>query len=327
MLELILTNQATRTATLIGIFLLVVGAVMIVVAMVNRRARTRAGLQQIAGSGAVIVTPETAASLRQRENLNAWARLADMIERTGLDLTDTKDERLRDKLIAAGYTHPAAPRIFTMSRMVVMAFLPLMFLIFAYGFSAEPPGFMTIYIGCSFMGLLGLYFPNLFIQAKADRRKEQIVNGFPDSLDLLLVCVEAGLGVEAAMDRVGREMVRSHPLVAQLLSIAVLRLRAGATREEAFRRMADMARVDEIRSFTTLLIQSDKLGTSMSSTLRVYSDEMREKRRMRAEEKAHRLPVLISIPLVVCMLPTMIGVLMLPASIRVVRDIFPMMNR
>jgi len=201
-----------------------------------------------------------------------------------------------------------------------------MFVVLAYGYMEEPPGFLTIYIGCSFLGLMGLYLPNLFIQAKADRRKEEIVNGFPDCLDLLLVCVEAGLGIEAAMDRVGREMVKSHPLVAQLLSIAVLRLRAGASRDEAFRRLADMARVDEIRSFTTLLIQSDKLGTSMSSTLRVYADEMREKRRMRAEEKAHRLPVLISIPLVVCMLPTMIGVLMLPASIRVARDIFPMMG-
>lgn len=327
MLELILSNQAARIATLFGIFTLVAGVAMIVITLANRRARMREGLQQIATGSAVTQSPQSAASLRQRENLNAWARLADMIERTGLDLTDTKDERLRDKLIAAGYTHPAAPRIFTLARMGVMAFLPIMFLVLAYGYMEEPPGFLTIYIGCSFMGLLGLYFPNLFVQAKADRRKEEIVNGFPDCLDLLLVCVEAGLGIEAAMDRVGREMVKSHPLVSQLLSIAVLRLRAGATREEAFRRLADMARVDEIRSFTTLLIQSDKLGTSMSSTLRVYADEMREKRRMRAEEKAHRLPVLISIPLVVCMLPTMIGVLMLPASIRVVRDIFPMMSR
>jgi len=92
------------------------------------------------------------------------------------------------------------------------------------------------------------------------------------------------------------------------------------------RKMADNAAIDEIRAFTTLLIQSDRLGTSISQTLRVYAAEMREKRQMRAEEKAHRLPVLLSIPLVVFMLPTMIGVLMLPAAIRMVRDIFPLMN-
>lgn len=128
------------------------------------------------------------------------------------------------------------------------------------------------------------------------------------------------------MDRVGREMVKSHPLVSELLSITTLQLRAGASREEAFRKLADAASVDDIRSFTTLMIQSDKLGTSVSATLRVYAAEMREKRRMRAEEKAHRLPVLLSIPLVACMLPTMIGVLMLPAVVMVVRAVIPMMR-
>ena len=128
------------------------------------------------------------------------------------------------------------------------------------------------------------------------------------------------------MDRVGREMVHSHPVVAELLSVTTLQLRAGSTREDAFRRLADTASVDEIRSFTTLLIQSDKLGTSVATTLRVYASEMRERRRMRAEEKAHRLPVIISIPLVVCMLPTMIGVLMLPASVRLVREIIPLLS-
>jgi len=121
-------------------------------------------------------------------------------------------------------------------------------------------------------------------------------------------------------------MALSHPLVAQLLATANLRLRAGATREEALRKMADDAAVDEIRSFATLLIQSDRLGSSIGATLRIYAGEMRERRRMRAEEKAHRLPVLLSIPLVACMLPTMIGVLMLPAIIRVVRNLLPAMG-
>ena len=96
-------------------------------------------------------------------------------------------------------------------------------------------------------------------------------------------------------------------------------------REEALRRMGDRAGVDQIRSFTTLLIQSNKLGSSIGQTLRVYASEMCERRKMLAQEKAHRLPVLLSIPLVACMLPVMIGVLMLPAAIRVVRQLLPMM--
>lgn len=322
MIDFILANQTARIATLVGLFAIVAALVYLALGAFSRRSQIRAGLQTL---GTDRREAQTAASLRESNNNSAWSNLADMVERTGLSLADTKSERLRDKLIEAGYTHPAAPRIFTLTRLVLPFLLVVGFVLIVYS-RPEPPGFFTVYFFGAILGFLGLYLPNIYVQAKADRRREQIVNGFPDCLDLLLVCVEAGLGIEAGMDRVGREMVQSHPLVSQLLSVAVLRLRAGASREEAFRKMADMAGVDEIRSFTTLLVQSDKLGTSISSTLRVYASEMREKRRMRAEEKAHRIPVLISVPLVVCMLPTMIGVLMLPASIRVVRDIFPLMN-
>ena len=259
-------------------------------------------------------------------NDTAWSRLADSIERAGLNLADTKSDKLRTKMLAAGFRSPSAPRFYTLIRLILVFALPLGYVLLAYS-GDEPPSFFKVYLIGSLLALLGLYVPNLYVQAKADRRREEIVNGFPDCLDLILVCVEAGLGIESAMDRVGREMVHSHPLVAELLSVTTLQLRAGASREDAFRRMSDTAGVDDIRSFTTLLIQSDKLGTSVSTTLRVYASEMREKRRMRAEEKAHRLPVLISIPLVVCMLPTMIGTLMLPAAIRVVREILPIMAR
>jgi tight adherence protein C len=173
---------------------------------------------------------------------------------------------------------------------------------------------------------VGLYLPTLVVRAKADRREREIINGFPDALDLMLVCVEAGLALESAFDRVGREMSLSHPLLAEQIGIVVLELRAGRSREDALRRMADRSGADEIRAFATLLIQSTKLGTSVGQTLRVYASEMRERRRMRAEEKAHRLPVLLSIPLVACMLPVMIGVLMLPAVIRVVRTLIPALH-
>jgi len=188
------------------------------------------------------------------------------------------------------------------------------------------PGLLKLYLWLMGSAALGLYLPNLFISAKADRRQQEIVNGFPDALDLLLVCVEAGLGLEAAFTKVGQEMTRSHPRLAEQFGSVVLELRAGRTHEDALRRMADRAGADEIRAFATLLIQSTKLGSSIAATLRTYASEMRERRRMRAEEKAHRLPVLLSIPLVTCMLPVMIGVLLLPAMIRVVRTLLPAMG-
>jgi tight adherence protein C len=157
----------------------------------------------------------------------------------------------------------------------------------------------------------------------ADRRQRDIINGFPDALDLMLVCVEAGLGMDSAFARVGMEMTESHPKLAEQFGAVVLELRAGRSHEDALRRMADRAGADEIRAFATLLIQSSKLGSSIAQTLRVYASEMREKRRLRAEEKAHRLPVLLSVPLVGCMLPGMIGDLMLPAAIRIIRTMVP----
>jgi tight adherence protein C len=323
MADFLATNDIGRAAILMAIFAVVVVGAYLAMISVSRRLAVRDEIAMLGGTAEA--SAPSAGSVKFQDRVTAWARLADLVERTGLDLTDTKSDRLRERLVVAGFPSPAAPRIYTMTRLLLVLLLPLTYVAIAF-LQSEPPSFLRMYLIGSLLALLGLYVPNLYIRARADRRREDIVNGFPDCLDLILVCVEAGLGIEAAMDRVGREMVQSHPLVAQLLSVAVLQMRAGAPREVAYRRMADLAGVDEIRSFTTLLIQSDKLGTSIATTLRVYASEMREKRRMRAEEKAHRLPVLISIPLVVFMLPTMIGVMMLPASVRMVREIFPMMT-
>ena len=323
MFEMIVASQTLRWVALIAVFIVVMLATYSVLFYFNRRATMRGALGDLQSSSRSSRIESDL--MRPQEKESAWAKIVEAIERTGLHLTDTKDDRLRAKLVSAGYTSPTAPRVYTLIRLLMVFLLPGIFVLFAMS-AEEPPSFLSIYIFGSILGLAGLFLPALFVQAKADRRREEIVNGFPDALDLTLVCMEAGLGIEAALDRVAREIATSHPLIASLLGTAIMQLRAGSSREEAFRRMADAAGVDEIRSFTTLLIQSDRLGTSISSTLRVYAEEMRDKRRMRAEEKAHRLPVLISIPLVVFMLPTMIGVIMLPAAIRMVRDIFPMMT-
>lgn len=322
MIELAAQNQTVRLLILLAIFGLVAAISLFVLNVANRRIAVRAQLDKLESMD--VITATHGESLRSRDTATAWSRMAEYVEKAGLNLTDTKSERLTALLRQAGYTSSAAPRIYTLIRLGLIFLLPIGYILLAYS-SEEPPSFVRVYVIGSVLALIGLYLPNLYVRAKADRRREAIINGFPDCLDLLLICVESGLGLEAAMDRVGREMAVSHPLVAELLSITTLQLRAGASREEAFRRMADASAVDEIRSFSTLIIQSDKLGTSVATTLRVYAAEMRERRQMRAEEKAHRLPVLISIPLVACMLPTMIGTLMLPAAILMIRRIFPLM--
>lgn len=322
MLQNLALSGPMRIALLVLIFLLVVVGVLLVSNILANRAIVRGRLSEVRGDGQ---QNSVGGSLRRDDIAQGWQKLADRVERAGISLVDTRGESLRVKLIAAGYTAPVAPKIFTLLRLVLLFALPALYATLAFAGDSQPSPLQLYLVGGG-VALFGLYLPNLWISAKADRRRTEIINGFPDCLDLMLVCVEAGLGLEAAFDRVGREMVHSHPLVAQLLSMVTLELRAGSTREEALRNMADRAQVDEIRSFATLLIQSDKLGSSIGDTLRVYASEMRERRRMRAEEKAHRLPVLLSIPLVACMLPVMIGVLMLPAIIRVLREVVPAMG-
>lgn len=312
-----------RIALFAGIFVLVAaGAYFVATAVAARQISRRRVVEH--GSG-YAGQPVVGTSLRSQHAESAWLRLVNGIEKAGLSLVDTKDAALRQKLVAAGFSAPFAPRVYTLVRLVLVIGLPLLFL-GIFWLSGAIPSMFKLYATVIVSALAGLYLPSVFIAARADRRQREIVNGFPDALDLMLVCVEAGLGLDSAFARVGMEMTSSHPRLAEQFGAVVLELRAGRSHEDALRRMADRAGVDEIRAFATLLIQSTKLGSSIAQTLRVYASEMREHRRLRAEEKAHRLPVLLSMPLVGCMLPVMIGVLMLPAMIRVIRTMMPAMG-
>jgi len=322
MIELVAENAVLRLLLLLLLFALVAVSAYFVAQSLSVRHLTRRRLVEAGPRG---IGAPTLGSLRAEHIESVWYKLVNSIEASGLSLVDTKDAALRQKLLAAGFSSSYAPRIYTLLRLVLVFGLPLLVLLF-FWMGSSSPSMIKLYFSLVIAAAMGLYLPTLFIRARAARRQRELINGFPDALDLMLVCVEAGLGLEAAFARVGMEMTTSHPRLAEQFGAVVLELRAGRSHEDALRRMADRAGVDDIRGFATLLIQSTKLGSSIAQTLRIYASEMREKRRMRAEEKAHRLPVLISIPLVACMLPAMIGVLMLPAAIRVVRAVLPALH-
>lgn len=314
--------ELSRLSLLVLIFLVVTLSIVTITPMILSRVAVRRRLPEISG---VRDGMTNAGSLRTSEVQNFWTRLTERIESRGISLADTNAQSVRTKLVAAGYTHPQAPAVFTLVRILLTLGLPAAFIIVSMATAVEP-SIIKLYITGAILALAGLYLPNIWIAARRDRRQRDMLNSFPDALDLMLVCVEAGLGIDAAFQRVGTEIVHSHPLLAEQLATVTLELRAGRGREDALRRMADRAGVAEIQAFATLIIQSEKLGSSIAQTLRIYAGEMRERRKLRAEEKAHRLPVLLSVPLVACMLPTMIGVLMLPAVIRVIRVMLPAMG-
>jgi tight adherence protein C len=321
MTELFTDYPLLRLGILLGLFALVAAGAYFVTAAVAARQASRSRLVDGDLGGHQVV----GASLRSLQAEGAWLKLVNGIEKAGLSLVDTRDDSLRKKLVAAGYTATYAPRLYTLIRLILVIGLPVSLFLLLWS-TGSTPSIIKLYAAVVISALAGLYLPAVFIAAKADRRQREIINGFPDALDLMLVCVEAGLGMDSAFARVGMELTTSHPRLAEQFGAVVLELRAGRSHEDALRRMADRAGAEEIRAFATLLIQSSKLGSSIAQTLRVYAAEMRERRRMRAEEKAHRLPVLLSIPLVGCMLPVMIGVLMLPAMIRVIRTMLPAMG-
>jgi tight adherence protein C len=322
MLESLATNGPLRLITLLLLF----ASVALISYLFAYRTALRSSTRRRLLDPAVVGFPtQTIGSLRSERVESAWLKLVNTIEKRGLSLVDTNDASLRQQMIAAGYMRPHAPRVYTLVRLVLVVALPTLVLLLMW-MSGSSPSLFKLYFMLVLAAVIGLYAPNIFIRIRADRRRQELINSFPDALDLLLVCVEAGLGLEAAFSRVGMEMMTSHPLLAEQFGAVVLELRAGGSHDDAFRRMADRGGTDEIRAFATLLIQSTRLGSSISQTLRVYAAEMRERRRLRAEEKAHRLPVMISIPLVACMLPTMIGILMLPAALRIIRTVAPALH-
>lgn len=302
-----------------GIIMLMVFAavVLIVIAIApNLQRRVNIGTRLSSTAPTSAAPDSNGPSLRTDQTASIWARVVAEVERRGLSLADTKGDQLTQKLMLAGYDQPFAPRVFVLTRTVLTLALPLV-VVLILSLIDKWPKPTTLYMVIVGLAAVGLYLPNFMASSKAGERKKEILNGFPDTLDLMLVCVEAGLGIDAAFNRVGSEIARSHPLIARLFALVSLELRAGRTREMALRSLAKRTAVPEIGAFVTLVIQSDRMGASISQALKIYAGEMRESRRMRAEEKAHRIPVLLSIPLVVFLLPTMVAVLLLPASIQV----------
>ena len=155
------------------------------------------------------------------------------------------------------------------------------------------------------------------------RHREALRLGFPDALDMMVLCAEAGLGLDAALNRVAVEIAPAHPAMGDELARIGRELRAGKERAVVLRGFARRAGLPEVESFATLLLQSEALGTGIARTLRVQAEEMRATRLLRAEERAHTLPVKLTLPLVVCVLPAMIVVVLLPGALSILRDVLP----
>lgn len=297
-------------------------AVFIGVLAVPRLVTSRSPVERRLAPTSPITPVEGSPRLRPGENTSLWSQLLAGLEKRAIPTNEKERTTARVRLLQAGFGGANAVRNYFAIRLVLSIVLPVGFLLLAPMFTRNMPVEKVMVITVCLL-VAGLYLPSAFISNRVRNRQRAIQESFPDALDMLMVCVEAGLGLDSAFTRVGAQMAPAHPVLAEEFGLVSLELRAGKSREAAMRNFAERIGTTEITSFVVLLIQSDQLGTSVAQTLRVQAEEMRVKRMLRAEEKAHMLPVKLSIPLVLCLLPSMIAVAVLPGIIRIIRDLIP----
>src|SRR6185503_13865902 len=211
-----------------------------------------------------------------------------------------------------GIYDPRAVGFFFLGRTVLGVALALLIFFFIPLEQGGPAFWMWTLCG----GVLGYMLPSIYIDKRVKARKAEHQAGFPDFMDLLVVCADAGLAMEAALERVGRELSDSYPSLTANIHMTNLEIRAGRTMSEALEHFGDRLGIEEARSFATLIQQSTELGSSITDALRVYSDDMRHKRLSRAEEKAYSLPAKLSVTMMICIFPVLFVVILLPVFVR-----------
>ena len=232
---------------------------------------------------------------------------------------------LRIRFSNAGLNTPQVVNLYFASKTLLTFLLPLVVMgmkfLFAWEISLSP--YLMLLLGAA---AIGYYLPNRVLLYWVNQRQNELFSAFPDALDLLRVCVEAGLGLDSAVERVGREMQIESEALAQEFSLLGLELRAGATRADALRNLALRIGLADIDALVAMLIQADRFGTSVADSLKVHSEALRNKRRLRAEEAAAKLPVKILMPLIFCVFPALLMVLLGPAIINVSEALLPQLS-
>jgi tight adherence protein C len=248
------------------------------------------------------------------------SRLAGAVARIGTAVFPVKDEDYsqmsRVRFLRAGYRQSNAPAVYWGIKILLTFLLPVLLIGGRISFFSTMTyqATMTMLI---FGALFGYYLPDIWLRQKSDKRKEKLLIALPDALDLLVICVEAGIGIDAALQRVSQEVAFTYPELSDEFNYANLELRAGKARHDALRNLALRTNLSEINSLVTLLNQTDKFGTSIANALRVYSETYRTERYQKAEELAAKLPVKLLFPLTFFIFPSMFVILLGPAAISI----------
>ena len=292
-------------AFFLALFLLCVG----IYRLVRESRDKRAFKEKIAASSSDWASPEELSPVK-----NKFFDFLGRLGKRAAPKDPSEYAKTRIDFLRAGIRKTNAYAVFWGARILLAVCFPLAFFFFRVTVfkMLDPARVLAV---CIFLAVVGLYLPVFWLRVKIARRKTRIFEGLPDALDLLVVCVEAGMGLDSAIYRVAEEIALSNQPLADELKIYNLEMRAGKSRREALKNLALRINLEEIQSLVTLLVQADKFGTSIAQSLRVYSDSFRTKRFQRAEEIAAKLAVKLIFPLILFIMPALFVVLVGPAMI------------
>jgi tight adherence protein C len=249
----------------------------------------------------------------------------DMIRKLGtLVPVSPKDVTvMQRRLIRAGFRGPNALKILYGAKLILGVGLPLIATVLILPGQADASNKMLAVLAAVVIGFFG---PNEYVRRAGKKRQKQIRRGLANALDLLVVCVESGLGLDQAIVQVAKELEHAHPEICEEFSLVNLELKAGKRRAEALRNLAERSGVDDLKKLVAVLIQADRFGTGVAQSLRAHSDYMRVQARQVAEEKAAKLGVKLVFPIFFCILPSLFVVTVGPVVMRIIRELIPMMN-
>ena len=292
---------------LAAVFVAVALGVGLMGAMVLRwTAPEQREIRKLAGRGADGIVAE----LELTDVASPWVkRFQQVVPKSPKEMT-----KLRRRLTAAGYRSVTAAVLYGASE-VILPILVGVLTLMTFGFSRWY--FALISAG------LGYMLPSLWLGRRTTLRQKQIRNGLPDALDLMIVCIEAGSGIDQAIVKTSDELDISHPALAEELRLLTTEIRAGKPRLEAFKNFASRTKVDDVRSLVAMLIQTDKFGTSVAQALRTHAEVSRTKRRQNAEERAAKIGVKLVFPLVFCLFPALYVAILGPAVVDYIRVFKP----
>ena len=308
-----INGSAGGASLLVAMLVFIPAAVIAFLIMAGVRVRG-AVRRRAAGISVELLAGSDGGNSLRGSGMKAAQRLIDRTTRHYSSFDDKNMKLLRQRLVQAGIFDARAVGFFFLARAVLAVGLGVLAFLVAPMISSHE-GTVWPLVGAG--GLAGYLGPSLVLDRIIKTRRQEYRSGFPDMMDLLVVCADAGLGMSAAFERVGRELGDSYPNLSANIHMANLEIRAGRTMSDALEHFGDRLGLEEVRSFATLIQQSAELGSSITDALRVYSEDMRHKRLSNAEEKAYALPAKLSLPLMLCVFPVLFVVILLPVFVRI----------